>query len=121
MSESGIVMRTSVDSISMIGRAAQGVHVMGVGQGDRVACVATIDLSKTPAPAEIRANTIDDLALQPEPGDEKPARRRRAPKAEAEPTAPDASEPVAPKNATPKASKDSKPENGSNGRGRARK
>jgi hypothetical protein len=104
-------MRTSVDSISMIGRAAQGVHVMGVGQGDRVACVATIDLSKTPAPVELKANTIDDLALQPEPGDEKP-RRRRAPRAEAEAAAPDdASEPP----------EDSKPENGANGRGRGKK
>jgi DNA gyrase subunit A len=76
MSESGIVMRTSVDSISMIGRAAQGVYVMGVGEGDRVACVATIDLSKTPAPVELKGQAIDDLAILPEPGTEKPARRR---------------------------------------------
>jgi hypothetical protein len=95
---------------------------MGVGQGDRVACVATIDLSKTPAPAEIKANTIDDLALQPEPGDEKPTRRRRAPKAEA--PAPDASEPAAEDAEspdTPEASTDSKPENGANGRSRRKK
>ncbi len=84
MSESGIVMRTGVDSISTIGRAAQGVHVMGVGQGDRVACVATIDLSKTPEPVELKSNTIDDLALLPEPGVEKPTRRRRAAKADAD-------------------------------------
>jgi DNA gyrase subunit A len=51
MSESGIVMRTTVDSVSKVGRSTQGVHIMNVGQGDRVACVATIDLSKTPAPA----------------------------------------------------------------------
>jgi DNA gyrase subunit A len=49
MSESGIVMRTTVDSVSKVGRSAQGVHIMNIGQGDRVACVATIDLSKTPA------------------------------------------------------------------------
>jgi DNA gyrase subunit A len=48
MSESGIVMRTTVDSVSTVGRSAQGVHIMNVGQGDRVACVATIDLSKVP-------------------------------------------------------------------------
>lgn len=48
MSENGIVMRTTVESIAKVGRSAQGVHVMNVGQGDRVACVATIDLSKTP-------------------------------------------------------------------------
>jgi DNA gyrase subunit A len=48
MSENGIVMRTTVDSIAKVGRSAQGVHVMGVTDGDRVACVATIDLSKAP-------------------------------------------------------------------------
>jgi DNA gyrase subunit A len=102
MSESGIVMRTSVDSISKIGRAAQGVHVMGVGQGDRVACVATIDLSKTPAPVELKANVIDDLAVMPEPGTEKPSRRRRAAAQDGDSQAP-------------------KPENDANGRGRGRK
>jgi DNA gyrase subunit A len=50
ISESGIVMRTTVESISKIGRAAQGVHVMNVGPGDRVASVACIDMSK-PSPA----------------------------------------------------------------------
>jgi DNA gyrase subunit A len=48
MSEHGIVMRTTVDSIAKVGRSTQGVHVMGVTGGDRVACVATIDLSKAP-------------------------------------------------------------------------
>jgi DNA gyrase subunit A len=70
VSESGIVMRTRVESISKVGRSAQGVHVMGVGQGDSVASVATIDLSKTPAAAEIEA-----LAAAEE---EKPAGRRRS-------------------------------------------
>src|SRR5439155_9768247 len=50
ISESGIVMRTTVGSISQVGRAAQGVHIMNVGPGDHVACVACIDMSK-PAPA----------------------------------------------------------------------
>jgi DNA gyrase subunit A len=131
MSESGIVMRTSVDSISKIGRAAQGVHVMGVGQGDRVACVATIDLSKTPAPVELKSQVIDDLALLPEPGAEKPARRRRA--GASSDGAPNASKPTAPttaKNAkasdAPEASKpaaprNAKPDNGANGRARPKK
>jgi DNA gyrase subunit A len=48
ISQSGIVMRTSIESIAKVGRSAQGVHVMNVSQGDRVACVAIIDLSKTP-------------------------------------------------------------------------
>jgi hypothetical protein len=114
----------------MIGRAAQGVHVMGVGQGDRVACVATIDLSKTPAPAELKsASTIDDLALLPEPSSERPRRRRAA--------APDAGneastvEPKTPKAKAPPAAKadkpgpakpkNTKPDNGSGGRGRGKK
>ena len=48
ISGTGIVMRTSVQSIAKVGRSAQGVHVMNVGSGDRVASVAIIDLSKQP-------------------------------------------------------------------------
>jgi DNA gyrase subunit A len=51
ISESGIIVRTTVDSIAKVGRIAQGVHVMNVGPGDRVASVAIIDLSKQPEPA----------------------------------------------------------------------
>src|SRR5581483_1767650 len=40
VSQSGIVMRTTVDSIAKVGRSAQGVHVMNPPQGDRVASVA---------------------------------------------------------------------------------
>ncbi len=50
ISQSGIVIRTTVESISKIGRAAQGVHVMNVGPGDRLASVACIDMSK-PVPS----------------------------------------------------------------------
>jgi DNA gyrase subunit A len=71
VSESGIVMRTRVESISKVGRSAQGVHVMGVSQGDRVASVATIDLSKTPAAAELAANA-------PEAEEPPPSGRRRS-------------------------------------------
>jgi hypothetical protein len=104
---------------------------MGVGQGDRVACVATIDLSKTPAPVELKSQVIDDLALLPEPGAEKPARRRRA--GASSDGAPNASKPTAPttaKNAkasdAPEASKpaaprNAKPDNGANGRARPKK
>jgi DNA gyrase subunit A len=48
ISQSGIVMRTTVGSISQVGRSAQGVHVMNVGAGDRVASVAIIDLAAVP-------------------------------------------------------------------------
>ncbi|HLG11039.1 MAG TPA: DNA gyrase subunit A [Dehalococcoidia bacterium] len=70
VSESGIVMRTRVDSISKVGRSTQGVHVMNVSQGDRVAGLATIDLSKTPAAVELESLSA--------PEEEKPAPRRRA-------------------------------------------
>ncbi len=53
--KSGIVMRTTVESIAKVGRATQGVHVMNVGPGDRVASVAVIDMSK-PAPAVTNGN-----------------------------------------------------------------
>jgi DNA gyrase subunit A len=55
VSQSGIVMRTTVDSISKVGRSAQGVHVMNIGPGDRVASVAVIDLSKQP----LASNNVD--------------------------------------------------------------
>jgi DNA gyrase subunit A len=46
VSESGIVMRTTVESIRQVGRSTQGVQIMNIGPGDRVAEIATIDLSK---------------------------------------------------------------------------
>jgi DNA gyrase subunit A len=76
VSESGIVMRTRVESISKVGRSAQGVHVMNVGQGDKVASVATIDLSKTPAAVELAANGNGNGADEPATG------RRRARRAD---------------------------------------
>ena len=48
ISQSGIVMRTTVESIAKVGRSAQGVHVMNVGPRDGVASVAVIDMTKAP-------------------------------------------------------------------------
>jgi hypothetical protein len=50
------VMRTTVSSISKVGRSAQGVHIMNVGPGDRVASVAVIDLTKAPPAASSNGN-----------------------------------------------------------------
>jgi DNA gyrase subunit A len=44
ISREGIVLRTTVDSIRITGRAAQGVSVMNLGPGDAVAASATIDM-----------------------------------------------------------------------------
>src|SRR3970282_3005712 len=38
----GIVIRTKVDDISLLGRNTQGVTVMRVGEGDQVASIAAI-------------------------------------------------------------------------------
>jgi DNA gyrase subunit A len=43
ISASGIVLRTPVDSISAQGRAAQGVQLMNLKSGDRVACLALLN------------------------------------------------------------------------------
>ena len=43
VSEDGILIRTKVDSISLLGRNTQGVTVMKVGETDRVASIANFD------------------------------------------------------------------------------
>jgi DNA gyrase subunit A len=43
----GIVVRTRVDSISLIGRNTQGVTVMRVAEGDQVASIAAFTMSDT--------------------------------------------------------------------------
>ncbi len=43
VSEDGILIRTKVDSISLMGRNTQGVTVMKVGENDRVASIANFD------------------------------------------------------------------------------
>ena len=72
VSQSGIVMRTTVESIRRVGRSAEGVHVMNVGPGDRVASVAVIDLSD-----ELPGATNADLAGD-EPTTAKRSRRAKA-------------------------------------------
>jgi hypothetical protein len=46
ISEDGIVIRTDVDRIAVQGRATMGVTLMGVGPGDMVASIASIELGK---------------------------------------------------------------------------
>jgi len=45
ISAEGIVLRTRLDSIAQVGRASQGVQVMRLAPGDRVASIATIDMA----------------------------------------------------------------------------
>lgn len=51
ISRDGIVLRTRVETISVQGRATQGVAVIGVGAGDAVASLATIDMVQRPGVA----------------------------------------------------------------------
>jgi DNA gyrase subunit A len=74
VSQSGIVMRTTVDSIARVGRATQGVHVMNVGQGDRVASLACIDLTKGAGNPTTQPNGNGTRANG---GPSRPSRRRR--------------------------------------------
>ncbi|HLF71875.1 MAG TPA: DNA gyrase subunit A, partial [Dehalococcoidia bacterium] len=100
VSESGIVMRTTVDSISVIGRSTQGVHVMNVGAGDRVASIAVIDLSKVPEEPLGALGDEGDGAAENGNGDAAPKRTRRAPAATTSTTeAPPAPPAAAPKRA----------------------
>lgn len=43
ISADGVVLRTQIDSIRITGRAAQGVHIMGIRPGDSVAGIAGIE------------------------------------------------------------------------------
>ena len=61
ISQDGIVLRTSVDSIRRSGRATEGVRVMNVAPGDRVASIAGIDASGAAAGGDGAA------ALKPSP------------------------------------------------------
>jgi DNA gyrase subunit A len=68
----GIVIRTTVDSISTVGRIAQGVQVVKPGQGDSVAGIAVIDLSK--APQDIPPGVEGGAGNVPPPGTNTPRR-----------------------------------------------
>src|SRR6185437_9032433 len=59
VSQDGVVIRTKVDSISLLGRNTQGVTVMRVGEGDRVASIAAFTfLDDAPTRAARRAAEI---------------------------------------------------------------
>ena len=50
ISAEGVVLRTSVDSIRIIGRSTQGVHIMNIGPKDSVAAIAGIEIHEEPEP-----------------------------------------------------------------------
>jgi hypothetical protein len=69
ISEGGIILRTPVAHISLQGRSTQGVRLMDVGEDDRVAAVAVIDMSKEydTLPLPIGANGEGDDGIERKP------------------------------------------------------
>ena len=73
ISEGGIILRTPVKHISLQGRPTQGVKLMDVGDDDRVAAVAVIDMRKEyarrsrcrPAPSDDGRRTATKQARRP--------------------------------------------------------
>ncbi len=49
VSKDGIVIRTSVNSISLLGRVTQGVTIMRVGEGDQVSSIAAFTMDDGPS------------------------------------------------------------------------
>ena len=60
ISQNGMVQRTSVDGISQLGRATQGVKVMNIKDDDRVSAVAlVVESEDNSAPADVSADQIE--------------------------------------------------------------
>ncbi len=62
ISSSGIILRTRIDSISMVGRGTQGVHLMGVGPGDAVASISVFEVGQAhnkAGPAEAKKKAAE--------------------------------------------------------------
>jgi DNA gyrase subunit A len=74
ISEQGIIMRTPVRGVSLQGRPTQGVNLMTVGEGDRVAAVAVIDMNKDFAAIEVLPTGADmaENGGQPSPAAKAP-------------------------------------------------
>ncbi|MBN9494362.1 DNA gyrase subunit A, partial [bacterium] len=62
VSRDGIVIRTRVDSISLLGRNTQGVTVMRVGEGDEVASIAAFTMKGPAAPAALNGASANGHA-----------------------------------------------------------
>jgi hypothetical protein len=93
ISKEGIVLRTTVESIRITGRAAQGVSVMNLAPGDAVAACATIDMVRqqeeataegpSPKQPDTEGHQPKLTPIRPTAKAKPPARARPAPKARA--------------------------------------
>lgn len=74
--DDGIIMRTPVEQVSIIGRNTQGVRLMQIDEGNSIACVALLphqEIEEDPeapaesaAPAESETSTIAELPVEAE-------------------------------------------------------
>jgi DNA gyrase subunit A len=76
VSASGIMLRTRMDSIPIVGRATQGVTVMAMGPGDAVASIACVDVGQAPVKAtskgKDRTSAKKDEGIEGKPGRSRP-------------------------------------------------
>ena len=64
ITESGIIIRTPIEQISIVGRSTQGVKIINIGEGDRVASITRVD-----EPAEGNDDEASDNTEGAEGGD----------------------------------------------------
>lgn len=57
----GVLIRTKVDSIRETGRSAQGVKLIGLGKGEKLVDIATVDEKEELVEAEPEENTVQEL------------------------------------------------------------
>ena len=75
ISKNGIMLRTTLEQVRITGRAAQGVRIMEVEQGDKVASIASFDADRVeaPPPGLAGAEVAEEVATE-EVAEEKPAK-----------------------------------------------
>ena len=81
ISSGGIIIRTRIDSIPIVGRGSQGVRLMGVGPGDVVASIAVFDVGQPPAKDEGKKGVETAEAAEKVPGKRASSKKADAGKA----------------------------------------
>jgi DNA gyrase subunit A len=77
ISRGGIILRTRIDSIRLVGRSSQGVTLMDVGRGEAVASISCIDVDQPPTKGAKRGGKKE---ASKEDGGAKPVAAKAAPK-----------------------------------------
>jgi DNA gyrase subunit A len=66
----GMVNRTHVREIRKVGRNSQGVRIMNLGEGDRIASIAKVAHEDSEVAEEIAAETPPATEMPPTPSEE---------------------------------------------------